>query len=252
MKHLIINADDFGLSPGVNRGIVEAYQAGGISSTTLMVNMPGFTDAVRLAGLHPGLGVGLHFNLTYGRPVSDPRRIPSLVQADGRFHSIGGNCNRELRDIEIELSAQWDRLTASGLRPTHLDGHHHLQQDFRNAYEAMARLAAKENVPMRRPQISHWENENTAPLPLTVNQVLLDTYDADNGLQKLLSYLHNLPVGSTEIMCHPGYVDETLRGISNLTKERVSELAVFRNPVVRETIRALGIRLIHYGVLRSV
>lgn len=99
MKHLIINADDFGLSPGVNQGIAEAYQAGGISSTTVMVNMPGFTDAVRLASLHPGLGVGLHFNLTYGRPVSDPRLIPSLIQADGRFHSIGGNCNRELRDI---------------------------------------------------------------------------------------------------------------------------------------------------------
>lgn len=85
MKQLIINADDFGLSPGVNQGIVEAYQAGGISNTTLMVNMPGFTDAVRLASLHPEMGVGLHFNLTYGRPVSDVRLVPSLVQRTAAF-----------------------------------------------------------------------------------------------------------------------------------------------------------------------
>lgn len=252
MKFLIINADDFGLSPGVNKGIIEAYQAGGISSTTLMVNMPCFADAVRLASLHPELGVGLHVNLTYGRPVSDPKLIPSLVQADGRFHPISQTCNRELRDIEIELSAQWNRFIASGLRPTHLDAHHHLHQIFPEVYEAMARLATKENIAMRRPQLPHGESGNAAPLPLTTNLVLLDSYDADNGLQKLLHYLHNLPDGSTEIMCHPGYVDEWLRVISKLTQERESELIVFRNPVVNETIQAHGIRLIHYGLLGSV
>lgn len=251
MKYLIINADDFGLSPGVNQGIVEAYQAGGISSTTLMVNMPGLGDAVRLAGLHPELGVGLHFNLTYGRPISDPRLIPSLVQADGRFHPISAICSRELRDIEIELSAQWNRFIATGLRPTHLDAHHHLHQTFPEVYEAMARLAAKENIPMRKPQLPYGENEHATPLPLTVNHVLLDTYENEDGLQKLLSYLRHLPDGSTEIMCHPGYVDETLRGISQLTQERESELMVFRNPAVSETIRDRGIRLIHYGLLGS-
>ncbi|AWB46642.1 chitin disaccharide deacetylase [Paenibacillus sp. CAA11] len=252
MKHLIINADDFGLSPGVNRGIIEAYQAEGISSTTLMVNMPGFADAVRLAGLHPELGVGLHVNLTYGRPISDPRLVPSLVQADGQFLPASEIYYRELRDIETELSAQWERFIATGLRPTHLDAHHHLHQIFPNVYEAMARLAVKEGIPMRRLQKPQVRSGNAALLPLTTKQVLLDTYEGDNGLQKLLYYLRNLQHGSTEIMCHPGYVDEPLRVISTLTKEREAELAVFRNPAISRAIRALGIRLIHYGMLGSV
>lgn len=75
-RQVIINADDFGLSPAVNRGIIEAYRAGGITSTSMMVNMPGLADAVHAARSLPGLGVGLHFNLTYGRPLSDP--APSL------------------------------------------------------------------------------------------------------------------------------------------------------------------------------
>ncbi|MBU5355243.1 ChbG/HpnK family deacetylase [Paenibacillus barcinonensis] len=88
-------------------------------------------------------------------------------------------------------------------------------------------------------------------MPIHVDQVLLDTYDADNGLQKLLCYLHNLPPGSTEIMCHPGYVDEPLQTLSKLTKERESELAVFCNPAVSKTIQNLGIHMIHYGLLES-
>lgn len=251
MKHLIINADDFGLSPGVNQGIVKAYQAGGISSTTLMVNMPGFEDAVRLARLHPELGVGLHFNLTYGRPISDVRLVPSLVQREGCFYPISEISSRELCEIEIELLAQWERFIATGLYPTHLDAHHHLHQVCPEVYEAMAQLAFRENIPMRRLQQPHHLNGNPALLPITADQVLLDTYDADNGLQKLLCYLHNLPHGSTEIMCHPGYVDEPLRLISKLTKEREFELAIFCNLAVSRTIQALGIRLIHYGLLQS-
>lgn len=251
MKHLIINADDFGLSPGVNQGIVEAYQAGGISSTTLMVNMPGLTDAVRLARLNPELGVGLHFNLTYGRPVSERRLVPSLVQKDGCFHPISETSSRERREIEIELLAQWERFIASGLYPTHLDAHHHLHQVFPEVYEAMAQLAVRENIPMRRLQQPHHLNGNPDVIPINVDHVLLDTYEAENGLQKLLCYLHNLQHGSTEIMCHPGYVDESLQVLSKLTKERESELAVFCNPAVSRNIKALGIRLIHYGLLES-
>ncbi|MDO7906242.1 ChbG/HpnK family deacetylase [Paenibacillus sp. JX-17] len=251
MKYLIINADDFGLSPGVNQGIIEAYQAGGISSTTLMVNTPGFEDAVRLAGLHPELGVGLHVNLTYGRPVSDPGLVPSLVQADGHFLPVSEIYRRELHEIEIELTAQWERFTATGLRPTHLDAHHHLHQVFPDVYEAMVRLAAKEGIAMRRLQQPHSRSENSAGLPLTTNRVVLDTYEADHGLQKLLHYLRNLQHGSTELMCHPGYVDEPLRAISAMTTERESDLAVFRSPAVSRTIRALGIHLIHYGMLGS-
>ncbi|WP_248926166.1 carbohydrate deacetylase [Paenibacillus hamazuiensis] len=246
MKYLIINADDFGLSPGVNKGIAEAYGAGTITSATLMVNMPGFSDAVGLSRLLPGLGVGLHFNLTYGKPVSDPRLVPSLVQKDGSFHPITAQCTREEGDIETELAAQWNRFVEIGRKPTHLDSHHHIHQVFPAVYKAMIRLAEKENVPMRRLQTPH---ELTVTSPRTTDYVLLDSYHKQDGLQRLLHYLRHLPNGTTELMCHPGYIDDTVREISGLKNERESELAVFRHPLVSQIIRESNINLIHYGNL---
>ncbi|QJD82986.1 carbohydrate deacetylase [Cohnella herbarum] len=251
MKYLIVNADDFGLSPGVNRGIVEAYLAGGITSTTLMVNMPGFEDAIIRSLALPNLGVGLHFNLTSGIPISHPNLIPSLVQQDGTFRDFRQVHARDEREIEIELAAQWNRFIASGLRPTHLDSHHHIHQIFPSVYKAMANLATKENIPMRRSQTS---DETIAPSVLKTHQVLLDTYEKPDGLQKLLLYLSQLPEGTTELMCHPGYTDNMLREreTSEWSNAREAELAVFRDPVVQHTIRELDIRPIHYGLLSSI
>src|SRR5438067_10426812 len=83
---LVINADDFGLSAGVNRGILEAHAAGTVSSTSLLVNAPGFADAVRGARSAPGLGVGLHLNLTAGSPVPSPGAVATLCdRRTGRF-----------------------------------------------------------------------------------------------------------------------------------------------------------------------
>lgn len=249
MKYVIINADDFGLSPSVNKGIIEAFQAGGITSTTLMVNMPGFEEAVNLSRLHPELGVGLHFNLTYGSPVSSPSDVPSLVKQDGSFYDIKTACRREERDIEIELNAQWHRFLATGLRPTHLDSHHHLHQIFPAVSRAMNHLAVKENIPMRRSQTSQ---EVISPSPLKTDHLILDTYDKQDGLHQLLHYLHQLPEGTTEVMCHPGYIDDTLRSISEWTEPREAEMAVYRDPMVKTTYQDLGIQPIHFGMLSSL
>ncbi|SDN71025.1 hypothetical protein SAMN04487897_104161 [Paenibacillus sp. yr247] len=249
MKYLIVNADDFGISPGVNKGVVEAYKAGGITSTTLMVNMPGFKDAINWSRSLPDLGVGLHFNLTYGRPVSNPNSIPSLVQKDGTFYNIKTVCTRDERDIETELTAQWNRFLASGLRPTHLDSHHHIHQIFPSVYKTMAHLAEKENIPMRRSQTT---DETVYPSPLMTDYVILDTYEKQDGLNLLLQYLNQLPEGTTELMCHPGYADDILREISEWTDAREAELAVFRDPAIKQTCQALNIQPIHYGMLSSI
>ncbi|NOV02148.1 carbohydrate deacetylase [Paenibacillus planticolens] len=249
MKYVIINADDFGISPSVNKGIIEAFQAGGITSTSLMVNMPGFEEAIHLARMHPGLGVGLHFNLTYGRPVSSPGKIPSLVRQDGSFHPVNSACTREESDIETELNAQWHRFLATGLRPTHVDSHHHIHQNFPAVFRAMSHLAVKENIPMRRSQTPH---EDIHPSPLMTDHVLLDTYDKHDGLHQLLQYLHQLPEGTTEVMCHPGYIDDTLRNISVWIEPRKAEMTVFRDPMVKTTYEALGIQPIHFGMLSSI
>lgn len=107
-KVLILNADDFGLSPSVNRGIVEAYHAGVITSTTLMANMPGFDEAVQIAKAEPGLGVGLHFNLSYGRPLSEPRKVSSLVDPTGAYTYRPGQdaVPWTAEDVQTELEAE--------------------------------------------------------------------------------------------------------------------------------------------------
>src|SRR5437773_1986596 len=114
---LVVNADDFGLSAGVNRGILEAYVAGVVSSVSVLVNAPGWTDAVqRLRDLGPGLGVGLHLNLTMGRPVSWGGGLCDA--RSGRFHTLPALVARALAgrldpgDVAIECAAQLARLLA--------------------------------------------------------------------------------------------------------------------------------------------
>ena len=143
MRRLIVNADDFGFTAGVNRGIVEAHSHGVVTSTTLMANGPAFSDAVRLAGTVPQLSVGCHIVLIDGQPMLDPKIIPSLVgrDANGRIDrdsgsarfrdGISGFALRALagrldsHEIEAEATAQIRKLQAAGIAVTHLDTHKH-------------------------------------------------------------------------------------------------------------------------------
>jgi hypothetical protein len=248
-RQVIINADDFGLSPGVNQGIIQAYQAGGITSTSMMVNMPGLDHALSLARSLPDLGIGLHFNLTYGRPVSEPSLVPSLVKPDGAFHQ--GECGliRDLAEIAQELDAQWNVLVQASLSPTHLDSHQLLHQNDPIIFKIMAQKAVRENIPLRRSQVRHTSPDMTA-LRMT-DMILLDTYGDHEGLQRLLQHLSTVPDGITEIVCHPGYVDDALREISNWLDIREHELAVFVNQDVPRTIQALGIMPTNYKAVMN-
>ncbi|MFE6073776.1 carbohydrate deacetylase [Paenibacillus sp. NPDC057886] len=249
-KQVIINADDFGLSPGVNLGIIQAYQAGGITSTSMMVNMPGFDHALSLAQSLPDLGIGLHFNLTYGRPVTDPAIVPSLVKPDGSFHQGQIGLMRDIADIAKELDAQWNVLVQASLSPTHLDSHQLLHQNDPIIFQIMAEKAVRENTPLRKSQVQH--SSLDIPVPWMTDMILLDTYGDHKGLQRLLQHLTKLPDGITEIVCHPGYVDEPLREISNWLDIREHELAVFVDQEVPRTIQVLGIVPINYKALKDI
>src|SRR3990172_8154073 len=127
-RTLIVNADDFGLTGGVSRGILEAYRDGIVTSTTLLVNRtpePGLLEELRSSAL----GVGLHVNLTLGAPVSDVGRVPSLVDAEGRFVRDAGEVAARVKPEEarIEIGNQIDAFRRlMGRFPTHLDSHHHV------------------------------------------------------------------------------------------------------------------------------
>ncbi|MGI8499021.1 MAG: ChbG/HpnK family deacetylase, partial [Gemmatimonadaceae bacterium] len=128
-RRLIVNADDFGFSPGINRGIIEAHRAGTLPSASLMATGIAFEDAVSLLADTPTLDVGLHFDLTMGPPLTGARTLTD--PATGRCHRLPallglvavGRIDRG--EVIAEWRAQYDRLCAAGVRPSHLDGHHH-------------------------------------------------------------------------------------------------------------------------------
>ena len=174
VRRLIVNADDFGLARSVSTGIIDVFQAGQLSSTTLMVNMPGTEEAVDLAERHPGLGVGLHFNLTEGRPLTDAR---SLVDTDGEFLLRGELIRRSVRgrveadEITRELTAQLDRFVSFGLTPTHLDSHQHVHM-VPTVFRAMASVLS-ERIPALRVVVpAGHHTARPQPATMTVNALL--------------------------------------------------------------------------------
>src|SRR5712672_3642287 len=135
MRRLIVNADDFGLTSGVNRAIVESHTRGIVTSATLMANGRGFEDATRLAKTVPRLSVGCHVVLIDGEPVLDAAQIPSLTSSNSggvRFRdglksfaarALTGRVNE--REIELEATAQIRKLESAGISVSHLDTHKH-------------------------------------------------------------------------------------------------------------------------------
>ncbi|KAA9332281.1 ChbG/HpnK family deacetylase [Hymenobacter busanensis] len=150
-RQVIINADDFGLSPSVNRAIVDAYRAGNLTSTTMMVNMPGTADGARLAAETPGLAIGLHFCLTEGRPLTT---APSLTDEAGNFLERGALLKRALRgqvkaeEVRAEFEAQLAKLESLGIRPTHTDSHQHVHM-FPAVFRAVAPVLNARQLPVR-------------------------------------------------------------------------------------------------------
>src|SRR6516164_1415614 len=156
MRSLIVNADDLGWTEGVNRGIADAHRNGIVTSASLLANGAAFDDAVKTAGQLPGLGVGVHLNLSDGRPAAPPREVTSLLNEVGEFS--GGPQSLLLRltagrvdpgEVEKEWDAQIQKVRAAGIRPTHLDGHKHVQM-LPGLFAVALRLAKKHGIPALR------------------------------------------------------------------------------------------------------
>ena len=130
---LIVNADDFGLTEAVNRGIIRAHREGIVTSASLMACGGAFDHAVELARQNPRLGIGVHLTLTQEAPLSDPSSVPTLASDGERFPRSIFELVRRYRagkldaaEIGRELGAQVDRVVETGLRVTHFDGHQHV------------------------------------------------------------------------------------------------------------------------------
>lgn len=157
VKHLIVNADDLGISCGTNRAIAAAFEHGVLTSASLMVNMPAADDALRLVREQPGLRVGLHACLTCGPAVLPPHMVPLLVGEAGRFrHSFAGLWQllrsgrraEALAQIEAELRAQWLAVRRRGLALSHIDSHQHVHM-LPGLFPIVAALGREAGVPVR-------------------------------------------------------------------------------------------------------
>lgn len=269
-KRLIVNADDFGFTPDVNRGIVEAHRNGILTATTLMANAAAFGDAVRLAGEDPSLDVGCHLVLIGGRSLLPPhcalpQSVPALL------------CALAARRIRVydELSAQVRAILAAGLSPTHLDTHKHTHL-APPVLEAVGRVAEEFGIRWVRrpfdlpvtalrgrvPWLKRAASRGLGAIRGRFHRVLsahgCRTTDYFAGFQitgrfrtaELVRLIHELPEGVTEFMCHPGHCGEDLRRARTRLKEsRERELEALLAPETRRALMECGVELTGYRAL---
>lgn len=274
---LIINADDFGLTSGVNRGIIDCFLAGSVTSTTLMVNAPATCEAVAMAKANPALGVGLHFNMTLGRPLCPTKEVPTLHDGEGRFPGRAA-CERNLllgrvktRDIEREFHAQLDRFTSFGIPLTHIDSHQHIHL-FPRVFDVVASYCAKHDIPLRLTWV--WQRKDgDIPLKRKIRALLLSllvrrnarrwqgrikTNRAFASVFDLGLMPEEICVGSylrmvgeqcspLEIMVHPAQVDEELKSLTRITEISAAEYDVLSRTCIADELLCQGWHLAHYG-----
>ncbi len=276
-RQLIINADDFGLSPGTNAAIMACHRVGSVNSTTLMVNMDAAQDAAGMAQKTPGLGVGLHFNLTCGRPVCNRDEVASLVDKEGLFlprsaaekKVVAGQF--KVNEVRRELEAQWDRFQSFGLTPTHLDSHQHIHV-YPAVFDVVAGFCAGQELPLRIPWV--WTPPAGVPLKRRVRMWMLKRLVARNmqrwsgklrtnasfaslfdlqletGDISAGSYRHILQfehAGPLELMVHPADVDAEHGRMTSISSVSAREFEILQSFNLGAEAVGLGYEIIDYS-----
>ncbi len=226
-RYLIVNADDFGLSDGVNRGIISAHEHGIVTSASLMVRWPAAVAAARYARRHPALGVGLHLDL--GEWVyRDPEWVPlyEVVQLDDSA-AVAAEVARQIEAFR--------RLT--GQQPAHLDSHQHVHLD-EPVRSILSEIATANAIPLRHctPHVRYcgdFYGQTGKGLSLP-KQISVDA---------LLGILAACPPGVTELACHPG---DGNHPESMYNAERAQEVQALCDPRVRAALPAQGITLVSF------
>jgi predicted glycoside hydrolase/deacetylase ChbG (UPF0249 family) len=254
MKRLIVNADDFGRAPGVNAGVLRAHRDGIVTATTLMVGAPATDEAARIARATPTLDVGVHLTITYGRPISDPSAVRSLVDREGAFPRTPGTFLRTDRadrdEALVEYRAQFDRARELiGRAPSHLDTHHWVHDEPALEW-AIAALAVATGAAVR-PHDDPQRDRLRAGGVRTVDTYRRDfQHEGHVDLATLERILADLRDGVTELGCHPGESDVELERTSTYAALRVAELATLTDPRAKAAVERNGITLSDYSALQ--
>lgn len=265
-KRLIINSDDYGRTPDISRGIREAHLHGVVTSTTCMMNIPTTTDDVVIAVKEtPKLGMGVHLVLTMGQPLSRPEAVSSVIDANGNFFKydafIANLPNLQIEEVKAEWRLQIEGfINAAGSKPTHLDSHHHSSFFSPELFRGMLELAKEYGVAIRFPFLDDvWsELEETANhVPDLMKEFnfshpdmfIADFYDDGATQEQLLDIITTIKDGTSELMCHPGYVDDAFAKESVYNFQRERELKILTDAAIHESITANNIDLISFADL---
>ena len=267
-RRLVVNADDFGLSPSVNEAVIRAHGEGILTTASLMVNERGFDEAVKLAKENPQLGVGLHLTLLMGHSALPPEKISGLVNAHCEFSdrpvATGFRYffQRDLREqLRAEIHAQFEKFHATGLPLDHVNGHLHLHlhpvvfqilmedavqlgiRRMRLTRDCLARsrrmargrwfyrvshAAIYEWLSNRAHKRLHQRGIKHAEITFGLLQ------NARVNEEYILKLLPELPPGDSELYSHPS-LDEFKHEFDALVSPRVKEL-----------VKTLGVKLIRY------
>jgi chitin disaccharide deacetylase len=288
VRRLIINADDFGLTAGVNRAIVEAHEHGVVSSATLMANGQAFDEAAKLAGSRPRLGVGCHIVLVDGIPLVGNAATHTLIdgriagaprfrEGIGKFAALALLGRLAPDEIEAEATAQIRKLQSAGIAVTHLDSHKHTHM-FPHVFRPVLRAAKACGVTAIRNPFERIRGAEVASRPAlwrrwaevrvlralvkqfreAVRQAGMTTPDgtlaivATGALDEgwLRRMVEHLPDGVWELVCHPGYNDAELQAVpTRLRESREQELRILTSQSTRDLLETNGVKVISYGEL---
>lgn len=229
---MIINADDLGYTGGVNAGIIDGFQNGIIRSSTCLLGADHVEEAARLAWENPGLGVGVHLNLTLGRSLTGGKTI-----TDGNGYFYPGRTavwshDVDYHEVYLEWKAQIDRyIEVFHHRPTHLDSHHSVHDATEEAERISRDLALEYGLVRRRYSpyrfVAEFFGQNASP------ETLIGIFEKYSGQD-------------IELMVHPAYCDRELYEISSYSTGRVVELSALCSEKVKAYVREHGIELVHY------
>lgn len=235
MKRLIVNADDFGLTSGVNAGIILAYKKGIVTSATIMMNGYATEEAFVFVKENPELSVGIHLVLTCGRPLQEG--LSSLTDENGDFLKLSNITNSVLdpMEVEIEFRAQLDKFMSYGIIPSHIDSHHHVHM-LEDVLPTVTKLATELDIPVR----ATYSKNNTATFS--------DKFYGKEVSFDLIKDAIELKSASevVEVMCHPAIADECLKSISSYTSERELELEILMAEELKAYLEENDIKLISY------
>jgi hopanoid biosynthesis associated protein HpnK len=286
VRRLIVNADDFGLTRGVNRAIVEAHTHGIVTSATLMANSVAFDEAVQFAKADTGWSVGCHVVLLDGQPLCEASRVSSLIETknghafrDGvagfAVRALTGRIDSE--QVEAETTEQIRKLQSNGLAVSHVDTHKHTHM-FPAALEGILRAARTCGITairnpfevvaanFARAQRGLWKRYAQVKtlrglaggFRRAVAKAGLRTPDGTLGIvatghlngNLFQNIADHMPEGTWEFVCHPGYSDADLDGTrTRLRRQREEELVLLTSSEARQALESRGIELVSYKQL---